>query len=678
LTYKLIKAVNIYNSAYEANKKKKGKPVDKLKNKDIIDVSSVDNSMYPGIYCIKTCKREKKDYKAAIGKYIKLTSDNSKKKNKSAKELTSDSKDPVSVEWTLTKDAKIYKSEKLSGNGVTLKKDYVVKIKTTKKDNVYQIEYYKKKKDGNKVTKHKDYYISIKDDDLDKKVEKKENDGIDPDIMEKFTIIYGDTASSTVTNKSYKKGLEGLKVQNIRGVFGSPCQFLPAVDARIDATTSGSISAGKDNSIGRLYADKIIKQMPLLLITPGNPSFMTSFSKDQKSTIISKLLGDNNDEDVNALLESGNGKYYSLKYAYTDYYYYVNAMLRAAVYFLGIENETIDNKKLGSFQWMNYSSDPGGDASENIKGNIFGGKGLNTFLGPYAGCIAFYADCGSSVDDSFSNSTTQSTLASSLNGLSDAGREMNFLVGNISATLGNAFGLTELTGQDKALKEITDMSGTVDDILGKGNIISKIISKAGTLLAGGKMVFPELWSDSSFSRSYSCKMKLVSPSGDKLSIFLNILVPIYHLLALTLPRQSGTDQSYYSPFLVRAYCQSMFNVDMGIITDLSITKGAEGEWTKDGLPTVAEVSFSIKDMYESLFMSTAGIGSSGIMSNISELDYIANSCGINVNDQEIGRTIKMYIALNFTGNIKDRIQIGIFGNIAQYFNQKLNNLFGVF
>jgi hypothetical protein len=66
------------------------------------------------------------------------------------------------------------------------------------------------------------------------------------------------------------------------------------------------------------------------------------------------------------------------------------------------------------------------------------------------------------------------------------------------------------------------------------------------------------------------------------------------------------------------------------------------------------------------------------MSNIQELDYIANSCGVNVNDQEVFRTIKMYAALGFSTNIKDKITIDIFGGISQYFNQKMNNIFGVF
>lgn len=480
-----------------------------------------------------------------------------------------------------------------------------------------------------------------------------------------FTIVYGD---SDLTDSQYRNNIDGLQVKDIRGILGCPHQFLPIADARIDSTNT----AGSEPSIGRVYADKIIKQMPLLLITPGVPELLTSFSKDQKASILKRLFGDNNRSDIENLFSKCSGKYYSLKYAYTEYFYYVNAMLRAAAYFLQIENTVIDGRKLSNYNWLYYTTN-----SNNTDGDIFGHEGLRKFLGPYAGCIAMYADCGNNVDDTFSNSTSQSSLSSMVDGASDQAREINFLIGNIGGLVG--IQTNRLTSMESLDTNISEFTSLVDRIVGhKNGFISRVAGQVQTILAGGRMIFPEIWSDSSFSRSYNCKMKLVSPSGDKLSIYLNILVPIYHLLGLVLPRQ-GSGQTYYSPFLVRGYCKGLFNVDLGILGDLNVTKGEEGEWTKDGLPTVAEVSFTIKDLYDGMFMSKYEnpLSPTGIMSNITELDYIANSCGINVNDQEIIRTIKMYVGLGF-GDVRDRIDIGIFGNIAQYFNQKLNNIFGVF
>lgn len=478
-----------------------------------------------------------------------------------------------------------------------------------------------------------------------------------------FTELY----STIINDNTYRTTmLEGLDIKNIRGIMGKPHQFLPYTDPRVDLSMD-------NQAFGRVYAEKIIKPMPLLFMTPGIPSFMSSFSKKQKKTVLenfaSKLeikIG-NFDE----LVTSKGGKYYSLKFSYIDYFSYVNAMLRSAAFYLGIEDETLNNdgKKLGSLNWFFTNGDI-------VTNDIFDNNGLSNFLGTYAGAIPFYVEAETRTSDDFSNSTTQSSLSSSIDGVSDQARELNYLIGNVAGNIGAGQLYDEVMGIGG--DAINNVSKTVEGLLCGGNIISNIMSKLQTIISGGRMVFPEIWSDSSFSRSYRITIKLNSPSGDKLSIFYNILVPIYHLIAFVLPRNS-TGQTFYSPFLVRAYYKGIFNIDMGIITDMSVSKGSDGEWTPDGLPTTAEVSFEIKDLYDVLSMSKADSDmDKGILSNISELDYIANSCGININEPEITRTIKMAATLGFTTKIRDKLEMGMFGNVTQFFNQKIQNIFGTF
>lgn len=478
-----------------------------------------------------------------------------------------------------------------------------------------------------------------------------------------FTELY----STIINDNTYRTTmLEGLDIKSIRGIMGKPHQFLPYTDPRVDLSMD-------NQAFGRVYAEKIIKPMPLLFMTPGIPSFMSSFSKKQKKTVLenfaSKLeikIG-NFDE----LVTSKGGKYYSLKFSYIDYFSYVNAMLRSAAFYLGIEDETLndDGKKLGSLNWFFTNGDI-------VTNDIFDNNGLSNFLGTYAGAIPFYVEAETRTSDDFSNSTTQSSLSSSIDGVSDQARELNYLIGNVAGNIGAGQMYDELMSIGGGA--ISNTADTVEGLLGGGNIISNIMSKLQTIISGGRMVFPEIWSDSSFSRSYRITIKLNSPSGDKLSIFYNILVPIYHLIAFVLPRNS-TGQTFYSPFLVRAYYKGIFNIDMGIITDMSVSKGSDGEWTPDGLPTTAEVSFEIKDLYDVLSMSKADSDiDKGILSNISELDYIANSCGININEPEITRTIKMAVTLGFTDKIRDKLEMGMFGNVTQFFNQKIQNIFGTF
>lgn len=463
-----------------------------------------------------------------------------------------------------------------------------------------------------------------------------------------FTNIKTTTSTNTI---------EAMRITDLRGIFGVPHQFTAIADPRV-------ISNDKmlDNKyIGRIYYQHIIKLIPLLIITPGVPKFMPEATKDERMSMFQALLGGGS-SDTNT---SYSGKYYTMDFKYTDYFKYVNDMLRAAAVYLGISNVPLDNKPLDQYNWMfgDYASTAQNGLSSGNYSNFFAKKGFGK------NCIVFYADCGQTTNDNFSNDVTQSALANTVNSLSDQAREANFLMGNAVSAMGGQY--EDITGQLKKLAPNASNTG----------ILGGVISKAKALLSGGRLVFPEIWSDSHFSRSYTCSMKLVSPSGDKLSIYLNILVPIYHILALTLARQSDEGgQTYISPFLVRCYYKGSFNVDMGIITGLSITKGAEGEWTADGLPTVADVQFEIKDLYEGMFMSEGSVisNSNSLLSNITELDYIANSCGINVNDTEENRAFTLFRTLNTKNLISDYIANDIIGAVGQTFNNFLQGIFGKF
>ena len=490
------------------------------------------------------------------------------------------------------------------------------------------------------------------------------DEGYTVEMPDEFMNPYNGEYISTEEYNNYLNGLQnGLTITNLSVILGLPHQFLPVADARLDGTKNVS-------SIGRTYAEKIVKYMPIMFITPGVPEFMKGFSEEQRTNMLEGLIGKVTDAVVGAdTLESDSyyGRYYSLKFAYVEYFKYVNAMLRSAALFLGIDKVVVNGKPLSRYNWLYNGQDHHINNAANTP---------IQWLGNFVGAIALYADCGNSVNDSFSNATGESNLASTLGSVSDTGRELNFLIGNVGSFTG--LELDKLTGQEDLLNNMDTVRKAINDTMKGANIFTNILNKAQTILAGGRLVFPEIWTNSEFGRSYSCSMKLVSPSGSPLSIYLNILVPIYHLLGMCLPRES-ISQAYFSPFLLRCYYKGLFHVDMGIMTGLSVTKGSEAEWTYDGIPTVAEVSFEIKDLYQSMYMSRAeDEGSIGFLSNMCELDYIANSCGVNINDQEVLRSVKLWKMLKIDGIIDDFVYNNMFGSIIQFFNQKAYDMFAMF
>lgn len=430
-----------------------------------------------------------------------------------------------------------------------------------------------------------------------------------------------------------------LTVNDCRGIHGMPHQFLPIVDTRVD---------NKVGSFGRKFADKVVSKMPVMVITPGTPIFLKGYSQGDKSSLLENILGGGDRSGVGNILNR-EGKYYSLKFNYKEFYEYVNPTLRIIAKMMDIDNEYLNGVRLNNFDW-------GSDIEADLS-NI-----LN-----YTNGIAFYIDSEKQIQENISTSTTNSMLKDSINGLSDYGRELQFLLGSGQALSGVNLpsavdNFTSTEGIQKNFENVNDFVNNI--LMGNGNIFGRLTKNIGTLVGGGKLIFPEIWSDSEFSRSYSVRMKFISPDPSPMSLYLNIMVPLILCICLASPRQSGVN-GYISPYLIKAYYKSMFNVDLGIITGLGIRKGEEGRWTRSGIPTVVEVDMEIKDLYSSFSISNT-MKDSNIFNNTILMDYLATMCGINLNEPDIYRQVSYYMSTNSIANARDAIRYDIFRGLEQW------------
>lgn len=448
--------------------------------------------------------------------------------------------------------------------------------------------------------------------------------------------VYNDTTDKVI-NESTMQNF----IKNARGIHGIPYQFMDVVDRR----PSGSV-------FGRKYTEKIVSKMPLLLLTPGRPKFMKGFSSDEKSNILTYLAsgGKTDDGKLSQLLEREDGKMYSFHFDYNNYYKFVNPMCQRMARFLGIQDIKLDGTKLDNYKWQDYTN-----------------SAFRNFVSS-AECVAFYVDSETSISENFSNSTGESMLSSSVNGLSDMARELQFLIGGAA---GAEFEALKKENFDSTLEGIQSFT---DKYLGflPDRLMKNLTSGATTVATGGKMLFPEIWNDSNFSRNYNISIKLRTPDMDNYSWFMNIGIPMLHLICLVAPQQMGVN-GYQSPFLIRGYYKGFFNCDMGIITDMSIEKGDKGKWTAEGLPTEVDINFTLKDLYQMLTI-TSSDDTVGLLNNTILLDYLANMCGINVNKPDLERSIDLYFN-TFKNSVKDRLTFNGFLGLEQTLSNMINGIF---
>ena len=454
---------------------------------------------------------------------------------------------------------------------------------------------------------------------------------------------------------------DNLIVDNLSGIYGIPYQFTNNVDPKLS-----------NSSFGSIYANRIISRMPLLMLSPGKVDFMNKATTGERLSVLDALVGaeSGSDSKLSDFIKKP-GKYYTFAYDTQNYWKYVNAMNNACAVYLGIQDVEINingvTDKAGSFHW------------EKATNNKF-----DSMLVSSESYVTFYTDAETTKSEQYSNSTKASQLADSVNSFSDMAKEVQFLVG---AHVGNA-GWIDDAVIEQALNEIGSLS---KKLLNGNSLVNDIAKEFSVIATGGKLIFPEIWSDSEFTQSFDVKIKLRCPCPNKVSWFLDICVPINHLRAFTLPRtpygegvngkkfeDEPTANGYFSPFLIRGFYKGLWNCDMGIVTDLNLSLGKEGSWTLDGLPSEVDVDMTIKDLYNVMAM-TSSDQTTEFLNNTMFLNFLASSCGISINKPDLERSIDLWLMMN-TNYWEDKLTGYNFWQKAQMgIQNKLYNLYtGIF
>ena len=464
------------------------------------------------------------------------------------------------------------------------------------------------------------------------------------DIEEKDNI-YGISDPQLYMDRLQSNLAENATLNKVNTqIFGMPYQFLPTADYRFDS--NGKFGLGFFNNI---YLEK-----PLVTLMPGKMLFLPSYSKANKK-LFGSLVTDGSENAQAALAElkseKAGSRYYDFTSDYTAYMNYVNLMCRVAAVYLGLDQTDREGNKYtapdgGSYKtydWKKYTSvnettNPNADTSilsdvanffETVADDLTAGQRCY---------VNFYIDPNSSVSESISNTTQQSQLEGAFDSLEGIVKEADMLVKSVG---GN--GVQQFL--DKAESAVMDLAngatlGLFKDMLGLGEEV----------LHGSNLIYPEIWTDSDYSKSFSVQINLASPYGDKESIYLNIIVPMLHALALALPRQSS-ENSFNAPFLIRGYAQGWFSIDMGMVETITIEKGPEQSWTVDGLPTEAKITLNIKELYGNLMMSPS-TRPSYFFANQGLIDFLGVTCGVDMTIPNIYFNLRLAKAL-LTSKFKD-------------------------
>lgn len=491
-----------------------------------------------------------------------------------------------------------------------------------------------------------------------------------------------------------------LQIQGFKGtlqLFGCPFQFVDYVDTRI-----GNISS----TVGHKFVENILSESVIATFIPGVPSYLPA-KKDKQAmsrTLLEKLNDRTQmlDNVINADISDENLRYFDFKADYARYMQYANALCRLAAVMLGIGDQKLNDTALSfsEFMWQNYRYT--GENFETMTGQVvnplltklskfnhaaagsfyttvselangIGASDMSRWLGQSAdynksiasalqeviveeeqhdmsdrvtnmSCVQFYIQ-PPTAEISVNNNTSTSKLEGLLNTASDTMKEIAFVT-NSTGVL-NMEELNEYS--DSALSALSSYMGNTNTTI--GGVLDRILQVGSNTLKGENVIFPEIYQNSSNGSGFQITINLKSAYGDRVSYYLNILVPLLHLVALAYPKQA-TANTYASPFLIKAYVPGMYHCNMGIVSSLSISKRtSDGSVNVDGLPMELEVNLNIQDLYSDMSIASSSEPALFLM-NGSLVDFLAVNCGVDIIEPHIQEKIDAIVE-TYMSSLKD-------------------------
>lgn len=497
------------------------------------------------------------------------------------------------------------------------------------------------------------------------------------DLQAQVEDLYSEYGVDYQSTDDLNSAVQSSPIGRMTFVHGMPFQWNYIADRRradssyytgtdndADSTVDPVKGSSKD-TYGHAFARNIAANMPIMVLVPGVPKYLTKANSGLAggggSTSTNRGLGAAFDALWQGMLTStetggaineitdraGTYDYFSFQLDLTTYHYYVNALCQTTASLMGLGKFKFRGKDCNKFDWKDYNTNAANDYSmfEEVAG-LDGG-------------VSFAYDPMSSISDTISNSTGDSQFASQLNQWSSQARELQFIVGQSGMEKMDLFGL----GDNNA--SIDSVMNAADN---KGNLLERVKDFFMNTAEGFNIRFPEIWQDSTHSRSYDVDMHFITPYATAFCKWRYVLVPFFHLFAMAAPQAPETMSVYQRPFIIKAFSKGYFNVELGIIESLTWRRFGDGDMiSSDGVPTQIDVQVSFKDLYHVLTAShTNGANAiAAFFSNTGLMDMIGTLSGVNMNRVDLTERIQLYLSAssnallglgdNFMSHIQDRV-----------------------
>ncbi len=464
-------------------------------------------------------------------------------------------------------------------------------------------------------------------------------------------------------------------------VFNPPYQLNPHDDVRSD---------GYYKNIGRVYNDKIRSNYPIVVFEPGRIKYDTSITDlftgggDPAASKMTDLINGVNRGALGqttaivkgvlrttfsvltapAQVIGGMKKFAGFENDIKLYAEFVDEMFSIIAPMFGVQEPLGGGDVNGSESLLDDESNQAAMTGANsYMGLIKNLTYLNIHPDKSPGWDSYHKQFiplmlhkDVSVTESISNSTESSPMASALN---EKAKDADKLLKEGSEVGDNALDSFTRTMKAKFGKAISAVGSGENAVVLKGQ---------------ARASMPDIWSDSSFQRSYNMSFKFHSNYGHDLAVLESTYVPYLLLLALAIPRTIGR-RTYTSPFIIRTFCKGWFSCPLGIIDSLTVERGEpKNNWTVNGRPRTIKVTISIKDLHPVVSMSMAkGIFGNLFQQNDSFTSYLTILGGLSLSEQHNLKDRVGRFATQIKARVSKAVEGGPAGIVDRFFFNHSDN-----
>lgn len=468
---------------------------------------------------------------------------------------------------------------------------------------------------------------------------------------------YSTGAEPGYTNYHFNMGLGFGESQ----VFNPPFQYNDLDDPRTHP---------RYTKIGRVWVKQVLNHMPIMMVMPGkikyhmNTFTMMGIDFGAAASNADYLRSDNWFKKIIAAAWMGvtdivgsaiafatsiftGGKLITFRQQINLFQKYFDQVAMSLATNMGLTTPT--GMYTGRWKILSLTHiQPG----IGIRRSSAGGKIRHQFGKGYRSnqMIAFMMTKSISCSETISNSTRENPLQEQLNAASSE-EQQNEQTGQNTGNLFKDILNSVISGDPShATSAVMDVGGKLARKVG-GMVSQMALIKSGA----ARIMLPEVWESSSFSRSYSFTFDCFAPYGNPLCKFETWGIQLCFWLTMALPRQVGS-YSYIEPFVGRYVMPGKFNINYGIVDSLSIDRGDDiNDWNNsDNLPRTVKLSVSVKDFQPSLMLPRASrsllrMGYESLFPPSGFAEYMATVAGLSLSDQmdwkkRLGRSFSQWTA----------------------------------